>query len=161
MIYIITGVAGSGKTTFGKLLAQKLNLPFFDADNFHPASNVQKMHEGLPLNDSDRQPWLNRLAENIFAWQQEGGAVLACSALKERYRKSLMAVPSSEITWIYLKAPRELIASRLSRRKNHFFNARLLDSQFEALEEPAYGVHLDVTNNTEELLDILSAMSLI
>ena len=89
MIWIIIGVAGSGKTTIGKLLAARLGIPFLDADDFHPQSNVTKMQSGIPLNDTDRQPWLETLAD-LLAQQAEGkGAVLACSALKESYRKTL------------------------------------------------------------------------
>lgn len=153
MIYIVAGVAGSGKTTVGKLLAEKINLPFYDADDFHPVANIEKMRIGIALNDSDRVPWLNILAEKIISWQKEGGAVLACSALKETYRQSLMTIPSEQITWIFLTASKTLIENRLGKRSGHFFNVQLLKSQFEALEIPDYGLHLDASLASIQLVN--------
>ncbi|MDQ3550649.1 MAG: gluconokinase, partial [Bacteroidota bacterium] len=100
MIYIVMGVSGSGKTTIGQLLANALHLPFYDADDFHPVENIQKMAAGTPLTDEDRQQWLETLAGNIKLWSKEGGAVLACSALKEKYRIILQSIPSDSLTWI-------------------------------------------------------------
>src|SRR5680860_480965 len=137
MIIIIFGVTGCGKSTVGKLLAGRLNLPFYDGDHFHPNANVQKMASGIPLTDEDRLPWLQNLAEHIREWDQKNGAVLACSALNAQYRKILQAVPN--IQWILLEGPKELIRERLNFRVGHFMNPALLDSQFEAFEKPSYG----------------------
>ena len=147
MLIIIAGVAGTGKTTIGKLLAEKLGLPFYDADDFHPSANRKKMKAGIPLNDNDRQPWLKLLAENLKQWASREGAILACSALKENYRRELMTVPS--LTWIFLHGSKELITERLKARGGHFFKVELLDSQFQALEIPRYGLHLEVLQSPE------------
>lgn len=150
MICIIFGVTGSGKTTVGRLLAEKLKLPFYDADHFHPPANVGKMARGIPLTDEDRLPWLEGLADHIRRWDLENGAVLACSALNEKYRKILQAVP--HIQWILLEGKKELIRDRLSLRKGHYMNPALLDSQFETLERPAYG---HVVNIRQEPLSVV------
>ena len=153
MVYIIMGVSGSGKTTIGKLLAEKIALPFYDGDNFHSPANVSKMKNGIPLTDDDRQGWLNILADKISQWQKEGGAVLACSALKEKYRITLRSKATEKIEWIFLKGSEELISQRLSARKDHFMNASLLQSQFEILEEPAYGIKVFVNEDPETLVE--------
>ncbi len=150
--YIVMGVSGSGKTSVGKLLAQKLKLPFYDADDFHPTSNIKKMREGNPLTDEDRMPWLEILQREISTW--EHGGVLACSALKESYREVLQS--KNNIKWIYLKGNAKLISERMAQR-DHFMKPEMLDSQFEALEEPNYGIHLDITNPLDSLVsEILS-----
>jgi carbohydrate kinase (thermoresistant glucokinase family) len=135
MIYIIIGVAGCGKTTIGKLLAQKLEIPFYDGDDFHPVENIEKMRKGEALNDADRLPWLNSLANNILIWESSRGAVLACSALKKSYRIILSSKLIHKIRFIYLKADPDLIIERLNKRSEHFFNKALIDSQFADLEE--------------------------
>lgn len=142
------GVSGSGKTTIGKQIAFELALPFHDADDFHPKENIEKMAQGIPLNDEDRLPWLQDLASHFEKWEQIGGAVLACSALKESYRKLLMSL-GNEIEWIYLSGRKEDILARMNRRKEHFMKAEMLDSQFEALEEPTYGLKLDTKDSLE------------
>ena len=137
MIYVVMGVSGAGKTLIGKQLADALNLSFYDGDDFHPVENVRKMESGQPLNDEDRWPWLDELARNMDEWQQDdGGAVLACSALKQSYRNHLRSSSNSTLIFIYLKGSKELIAQRLKKREGHYMPADLLDSQFEALEEP-------------------------
>lgn len=151
MIIIVTGVSGSGKTTIGSLLAKRLNLPFYDADDFHPSVNVEKMQEGIPLTDHDREPWLNQLAEKITEWDSKQGAILACSALKEEYRKILQVIP--HIHWIHLKGEKQLLSARLSNRKNHYMNPDLLTSQFETWEDPSYGLHLEVVGNPGEIVE--------
>ncbi|MFD2203623.1 NADP-dependent phosphogluconate dehydrogenase [Shivajiella indica] len=151
MIFIITGVSGSGKTTIGSLLSKKTHLPFFDADDFHPKANVEKMTQGIPLDDHDRMPWLKTLAEKISGWENHGGAILACSALKENYRQILQSVPG--IIWIHLKGEKPLLEERLLNRKNHYMNPGLLTSQLETWEEPEYGFHLDVSDTPEGLVD--------
>ncbi|MBT8261490.1 MAG: NADP-dependent phosphogluconate dehydrogenase [Bacteroidia bacterium] len=141
-VYVIMGVSGSGKTTVGKLLADKLRLPFFDADNFHPKSNVKKMSSGIPLTDEDRQPWLKTLSEKVTKWMREKGAVLACSALKESYRQILSS--GNDIRWVVLNGSYDTILNRMQDRQGHYMGADMLKSQFEALELPDYGLLLDV-----------------
>lgn len=148
---VIMGVSGSGKTTIGKGLAKELELPYFDADDFHPASNIEKMKHGIPLTDEDRKPWLNLLANHMKTWDGHGGAVLSCSALKESYRK-LLASKSKRINWVYLKGSFELIQSRLEERAGHYMKSGLLQSQFDTLEEPHYGIHINIENTTEEII---------
>jgi len=154
MIIIVTGVSGSGKTTLGSQLAKKLRLPFFDADDFHPTANVEKMTQGIPLTDHDRQPWLLHLADKIQEWESEGGGILACSALREHYRQILQVVPS--IVWLHLIGTKDLLTERLSLRKGHYMNPGLLDSQLETWEEPGYGHRIDISKSPEEMVqDIL------
>jgi 6-phosphogluconate dehydrogenase len=153
MICIITGVSGSGKTTIGTLLSQKTHLPFFDADDFHPNSNVQKMSQGIPLTDQDRVPWLKHLADKICDWEKSGGAILACSALKEAYREMLLSVP--HILWVHLQGERLILEERLKNRKNHYMPPGLLESQIDAWEQPAYGLHLDIKGTPESMVNLI------
>jgi 6-phosphogluconate dehydrogenase len=145
------GVSGSGKTTVGRALAKALNIPFYDADDYHPSDNVAKMKAGQPLTDTDRRPWLEDLAKHIQHWCETGGGVLACSALKESYRQILLSsgVP---VQWIYLKGDLEMIQQRIQLRSGHFMPASLLQSQFDALEEPVYGWQLDSTKSPEDIV---------
>ena len=131
MSIVVMGVSGCGKSTVGKALAEHLGRPFFDADDFHPEANVAKMSAGQPLDDADRRPWLDRLAELL---RDEPEAVLACSALKRAYRDQL-AQHTDDVTFVHLHAERDAIAKRMSDRA-HFFPAELLDTQFAALEPP-------------------------
>ncbi|MBZ9629881.1 NADP-dependent phosphogluconate dehydrogenase [Salegentibacter sp. LM13S] len=156
-VYIVMGVSGSGKTTIGKLLAKKLNLTFYDADDFHPPENVEKMKSGRPLQDEDRKGWLAVLAENIQKWDKNGGAVLACSALKEKYRKQLTSVPEEDLNWIFLWADFEVILERLKVRKGHYFKPEMLTSQFETLEEPDYGLRINVNTSEGNILKEIMA----
>ncbi|PTS95117.1 gluconate kinase [Pedobacter sp. HMWF019] len=142
MIYIFIGVSGCGKTTLGKLFAERMHLPFYDADDFHPESNIQKMKNGISLNDEDRAPWLQDLARHIVLWNGLEGAVLACSALKESYRKILSVNEGIPIKWVFIQADFETLEQRLINRKGHFFNPLLLKSQLDTLEPPEYGIHL-------------------
>ena len=135
MIVIIWGVAGVGKTTIGELLARELGWKFYDADEFHPAANIEKMNRGEPLTDEDRQPWLKKLRERIegsFAVNEN--AVLACSALKTRYRDQLRV--NREVKFVFLRAERARILEQLKTRRGHFFDPKLLESQFADLEDP-------------------------
>jgi carbohydrate kinase (thermoresistant glucokinase family) len=135
-VVILMGVSGCGKSTIGALLASRLQWEFEDADWFHPASNVDKMHSGIPLTDEDRWPWLDAIAIWIDQTRRSGGhGVIACSALKRRYRDILIG-DRADVGLIYLKGDEELIARRLATRHEHFMPRRLLHSQFEALEEP-------------------------
>lgn len=152
MIFIVMGVSGSGKSTIGALLAKALDLPFYDADDYHPMANVEKMENAIPLTDDDRQDWLLELADAIVTWEQSGGAVLACSALKEQYRITLQSIPRSQITWIFLEGSRDLLMERISARTGHYMPPALLDSQLKILEKPAYGIHLNVADTPEEIV---------
>jgi gluconokinase len=136
MILIVAGVAGSGKTTLGELVASKLNWEFADGDAFHSATNVAKMRSGTPLNDSDRWPWL----EAIGAWMDERiavgrSAVVACSALARRYRQALLA-SRPQATMVFLEISREQASTRCHVRHGHFFGAAMVASQFAELEPP-------------------------
>ena len=143
MVFIIMGVSGSGKSTVGQRLAAKLGCRFSDADDFHSAANKAKMAAGFPLDDQDRGPWLQALREAIDRWQAVGAdQVLACSALKNRYRE-LLGGSTADRKFFHLKGSYELIQSRLEGRAGHFFNPALLRSQFEALEEPSDAVMID------------------
>lgn len=150
MIVIVTGVSGTGKTTLGSALAAHLKLPFYDADEFHPAENIVKMSDVIPLDDLDRAPWLNLLAEMLRESTSKGGSVLGCSALKEAYRQILHINP--EVKWIHLIGDRELIWQRMLARKNHYMKAGMLDSQFSTWEESSYGLNLSIAKSPEEML---------
>jgi carbohydrate kinase (thermoresistant glucokinase family) len=150
MIILVTGVSGTGKTTIGQKLANYYQLPFYDADKFHPAVNIEKMSNGIPLNDEDRMPWLQTLAALLRDSIPTGGAILACSSLKESYRQILHI--NKKVNWIHLKGSKELIWERMLARKNHYMKASMLDSQFDTWEEPAYGLKLDIDQNPEDML---------
>jgi gluconokinase len=140
VIVIVWGVAGVGKTTIGRLLAQELGWEFYDADDFHPAANIEKMKAGIPLTDEDRWPWLNALRQLIKdCLAANKNAVVACSALKRAYRDRLRL--SEEVQFVFLRASRARIAEHLQQRHGHFMPATLLGSQFTALEEPQPDEH--------------------
>jgi gluconokinase len=135
MILIIFGVSGAGKTTVGELLARKLGWRFIEADDFHPAANIEKMRSGHPLTDEDRGPWLERLREQIKQLLAAGeNAVLACSALKRAYRDRLRL--NEEVKFVFLRGDYALVEKQLRSRRGHFMNPELLQSQFDDLEEP-------------------------
>src|SRR3972149_2306878 len=153
--FLIMGVSGSGKTTLGKALAQKLGWDFFDADDFHPPANIVKMAAGIPLSDSDRAPWLASLHEQLLSTLKAGRhPVLACSALKDKYRAQLLEGMDG-IAIIYLKGSYDLIFSRMSIREGHYMKPEMLRSQFDALEEPKDAVVLDVEMSLEEMIDTI------
>ena len=135
MVVIIFGVSGAGKTTLGKLLARKLGWAFYEADNFHSSTNIEKMHTGIPLIDKDRWPWLESLRELIKRLDPKEDAVLACSGLKQAYRRFLLV--NDQVKFVYLRGDYPLIANQLRKRKGHFMIPELLKSQFSDLEEPA------------------------
>jgi gluconokinase len=152
IIYIM-GVSGSGKTTIGKKLAGDINFPFFDGDDFHPMANKEKMNAGIPLTDEDRAGWL--ILMNELARDQKEGAVIACSALKEIYRKILAEGVTISIHWIFLQGSFELIQKRLKERKDHFMPAALLSSQFDTLEPPANCITIDISKTPEEIIQMI------
>jgi gluconokinase len=135
-VVVVMGVSGAGKTTVGSLLAERLGWRFADADDFHSAENIAKMRGGIALDDRDRAAWLDAIAAQIECWLRAAQpAVVTCSALKRRYRDTLVA-GRPDVRLVYLRAEPALIAERLARRHGHFMPASLLDSQFSALEEP-------------------------
>jgi gluconokinase len=140
VIVIIFGVSGAGKTTVGKLLARELGWRFIEADDFHPAANIEKMRNGHPLTDEDRWPWLDSLRKQIEQLLSAGeNAVLACSALKRPYRDRLRV--SDKVKFVFLRGDYALVEKQLRRRHGHFMNAALLQSQFDDLEEPQPDEH--------------------
>jgi gluconokinase len=139
MIVVMMGVTGSGKTTIGELLAERLGAEFADADDFHPLTNKQKMAAGHPLTDADREPWLEELNRLLCRWLEAGkSGVLACSALKASYRTILESgLPEGAVTFVLLEGAKELIAQRLAHRTHEYMNPNLLDSQLATLETPS------------------------
>ncbi len=151
-IILLMGVAGSGKTTIGRLLASELDWPYFEADDFHPAINKEKMSRGIPLNDEDRAPWLAAIRARIDECLATGqSAVFTCSALKEKYRQILMGnIPAVKL--VYLAADLATIQARVSQREAHFMKADMVQSQFAALEVPADALTLDTRNSPESIV---------
>jgi gluconokinase len=149
MVILLMGVSGSGKTTIGKMLAQKQQWQFRDADDFHPQSNKDKMQRGEALTDVDRYPWLELLRQEIDrAFQANIELILACSALKAVYRQ-ILADDSDRVRFVYLKGSFELIQQRLKERHGHFMNPDLLESQFDDLEEPEGAIVVDISESPE------------
>ena len=149
------GVSGSGKTTLGKAPAQKPGWDFFDADDYHPPENIAKMTTGIPLSDSDRAPWLAALHDLISSsLKQNKSGVLACSALKERYRQQLMN-GSDGVQLVYLKGSYDLIWSRMETRPDHYMKPQMLHSQFDALEEPSNALTVDISLSVEEIVQFV------
>ena len=147
---VLMGVTGSGKTTIGNLLSAKLGWPFLDGDDFHPDANVQKMARGIPLTDEDREPWLRRLSDEIEALLDAGqSCILGCSALKEEYR-SVLGRGRSDVRFAHLRASQQLIAERLTERVHQYMPADLLQSQFDALEEPECALVVDISGTPED-----------
>jgi gluconokinase len=139
VIVVVMGVAGSGKSTIGAVLAERLGWEFLDADEYHPAPNVAKMAAGVPLTDADRRPWLERLNAEL---RRREDVVLACSALKQSYRDVL--AQGADCRFVHLRGSIELIRARLQQRRHKYMPASLLESQFAALEPPAGAIDIDV-----------------
>ncbi|MDP3450811.1 MAG: gluconokinase [Anaerolineaceae bacterium] len=153
--FIIMGVSGSGKSEVGKALAQRLGWNFFDADDFHPTSNIEKMANGIPLTDEDRLPWLDALHELISKSLQENrNGVLACSALKEKYRQHLL-FGNEDVQIVYLKGSFDLIMSRMAARAEHYMKPAMLQSQFNILEEPKDALVIDINMTIDEIVKLI------
>ena len=156
MSVVVMGVSGSGKTTVGKLLAERLGWHYQEGDALHPPENVAKMSTGTPLSDADRIPWLHKIAERIDAWRSSGeSGVVTCSALKRAYRDIIIG-DRPDVGLVHLKGSRELIGQRLAARKGHFMPAALLDNQFATLQEPALeerAIIVDVSGTPAEIVD--------
>jgi gluconokinase len=144
VIAVLMGVSGSGKTTIGSLLAERAGAMFADGDDYHPAANKAKMAAGIALSDEDREPWLEALHDLLVKWHVNGTkGVLACSALKESYRRTLSAgLPEGEMKFVLLEGSPELIAGRLAVRHHEYMNPKLLASQFSTLEIPQEAVRV-------------------
>ena len=160
MIVVVIGVAGSGKSTIGAMLARAIGCEFLEGDTLHSPANVEQMRSGIPLNDDDRGPWLSAIHARIADASKRGvNLVVACSALKQNYRDLLGR--GVAIEWVYLKGSRDLVRSRLQQRSSHFMKADMLDGQFEALEEPSNAIVIDVAALPELIVErILWRLSL-
>ncbi|MES2923868.1 MAG: gluconokinase [Verrucomicrobiota bacterium] len=158
-VVVVMGVAGSGKSTVGALLASRNGGSFHDADDFHPPANIAKMAAGVPLDDNDRAPWLVRMREEVIDAAPAGGlSVLACSALKKIYREQL-GMGTSSVALVYLKGGADTLTSRLAARPNHYMKAGMLESQLAILEEPlpAEGFTVGIESPVEEIVAAIEA----
>ena len=151
MLLLVMGVAGSGKTTVGKLLAKKLGWSFLDADEFHSPANREKMHLGIPLTDEERLPWLTAIHDETLRRSARGeNVVLACSALRQSYREILSA--ELKVTLVYLRANEEQLHRNFSFRSDHFVGENLVPSQLATLEEPSLAIVEDIDRSPEEIV---------
>ncbi|MFZ3215622.1 MAG: gluconokinase, GntK/IdnK-type [Candidatus Acidiferrales bacterium] len=160
MVILVMGVTGSGKTTVGKLLAQRLGWAFLDADDFHSAANKEKMHHGIPLSDADRAPWLAAIHADLLRKQSDGeNVVLACSALRQDYRDVLSAGLALRV--VYLRGSLAQLDHNLAHRQHHFAGESLVPSQLATLEEPAGALVEDIDRAPEEIVaDICTRLDL-
>ena len=149
MKIILIGYMGSGKTTIGKRLSKILEMPFYDADDYHNDKSIKKMKEELPLDDADRVSWLSLLSLRIRRWNLHGDAILACSALKRKYRYKLSN--NNKVTFIFLDGKYDLIYKRLLERKNHFFTVPMLKSQFTTLEVPVNCIRISIDKSESDI----------
>jgi gluconokinase len=152
MVVVLMGVSGTGKTAVGTRLAEALGGTFAEGDDYHPPANVAKMRSGVPLDDADRGPWLETLSREIGAWLDSGRTVvLACSALKQRYRDILKAGRAG-VRFVHLEGDEALIRARLDKRRGHYMPASLLESQLAALEEPSDAITVDIDAPPEKIV---------
>jgi gluconokinase len=152
MVIVLMGVSGSGKTTIGEVLAEALTWTFVEADDFHPIANVDKMRQGIPLDDEDRKPWLAALRKRMDEALDRGeNIVLACSALKHAYQVYLEQHDPAQVHFVYLHGSEDLIRQRIAARTGHFMNPNLLHSQFETLEPPEDAIRVEVTASPEAI----------
>jgi carbohydrate kinase (thermoresistant glucokinase family) len=160
MIVVVMGVSGSGKSTTGAALARTLGWPFVEGDDLHPPENVAKMAAGVPLTDTDRWPWLDRIVAELRALSQtHAHIVLACSALKASYRERLAR--AGDVRFVHLHGDRETIAARLAVRQHRYMPATLLDSQFATLEPPVHASVVDIRDDVEtQVRKIIAALEL-
>ncbi len=158
MIVVLMGVSGAGKTTVGRLLAQTLGCPFLDGDSLHSPANIRKMTRGIPLTDADRAPWLTAIRSQVEkAFDHGENLVVACSALKRRYRDFLSV--RAPLIWVYLRGTEDVIRSRLEHRQEHFMKAQMLASQFADLEEPSFAIVVDVLSPPDLIVQqVLAAL---
>ena len=155
MMVVLMGVSGCGKTTVGLVLAERTGWRLYDADEFHSAASIEKMRSGIALEDADRWPWLDRMNAMLVQKQAQGECVLlACSALKQKYRDRL-AKGCLQLHWVYLKGDFDLIRRRLEARKNHYMKAGLLESQFAALEEPQDAIVAEIGAAPDAIADFV------
>ncbi len=154
IIYIM-GVSGVGKTTIGKILAERLELPYREADTFHPKVNIDKMKAGIPLNDKDRLPWLTKLNEEAQRLAHTSGGVISCSALKKSYRKILNKGINEVVQWVYLKGDFNSVLKQVQRRTGHYMPSTLLQSQFDILEEPQNAIVAHINASPAEVVEII------
>lgn len=155
-IVVVMGVAGSGKTTVGTMLADAMHCAFLEGDSLHSAANVAKMSHGIPLTDADRAPWLAAIHSRLLdAYRHRQSLVVGCSALEQSYRTVL--ADSVPITWVYLKGSPALIRSRLQHRTGHYMKADMLASQFEALEEPSDALIVDISHSPGAIVEQILA----
>lgn len=154
-IIFITGVSGVGKSTIGSMLAENLNIPFYDGDDYHSSSNITKMSNGIPLKNKDRKAWLLELNRLSIEHSKQKGCVIACSALKPDYRKVLSYGLGNKSRWVYLHGSYEQVYGRISRRKGHFMSEKLLKSQFDALIEPSKGLKIHINTVPAEIVNAI------
>ncbi len=154
---VVMGVSGAGKSTTGEALARRLGWPFIEGDAFHPAANVEKMHNGIPLTDADRDPWLHALAAELARFQAQGeSSVMGCSSLKRAYR-DILRTGAPRVRFVHVHGTRALLTERLAHRSGHFFAPSLLDSQLDTLEllQPDEdGVVVDMALSVEDQVDL-------
>ena len=155
IIIYIMGVSGSGKTTIGKKLSDRTGFPFFDGDDFHLPEKVEKMRRGEPLTDSDRAEWLGRINAIARTQATNKGAIIACSALKEKYRKVLTSGLTVPVFWVFLRGDFQIIEKRMKLRTDHFMPAALLASQFETLEVPTGAITVDIHDEPDKMVEAI------
>ncbi len=155
MVLILMGPMGCGKTAIGRMLAEKLGWPFYDADDFHPRENVEKMRAGIALSDEDRRLWLEKLGGHIQRWLKEKqNTILACSALKQAYR-DILGVDQRTVRTVYLKGSYPLLRKRIEERQHPYMDKNLLKSQFDTLEEPEEGLRVDISETPEAIISTI------